>query len=185
MRVSERIQEVIAGEDGNVAAALIAGARGGISEETNKDLRKAGLAHILSISGLHMALAAGVVMLALRSLFALFPGFSMRHPVKKYAAFLSLLSCTFYLAMSGADVAAQRSYVMIAVMLCALFVDRATISMRNLAIAAIAMIALSPHEILGPSFQISFSATAALIAAYAWWERAQCAKIFPCGPKGS
>ncbi|EEZ33057.1 ComEC/Rec2-related protein [Brucella sp. NF 2653] len=183
VRVSERIQEVIAGEDGNVAAALIAGARGGISEETNKDLRKAELAHILSISGLHMALAAGVVMLALRSLFALFPGFSMRHPVKKYAAFLSLLSCTFYLAMSGADVAAQRSYVMIAVMLCALFVDRAAISMRNLAIAAIAMIALSPHEILGPSFQMSFSATAALIAAYAWWSERNARKFSRAGRK--
>ncbi len=71
--------------------------------------------------------------------------------------------------MSGADVAAQRSYVMIAVMLTALLVDRAAISMRNLAIAAIAMIAISPHEILGPSFQMSFSATAALIAGYGWW----------------
>ncbi|WP_273792933.1 ComEC/Rec2 family competence protein [Brucella anthropi] len=169
VRVSERIDEVIGGEDGSVASALIAGTRAGISEQTNEDLRKAGLAHILSISGLHMALAAGVVMLSLRSLFALFPAFSVRHPVKKYAAFLSLLSCTFYLAMSGADVAAQRSYVMIAVMLGALLVDRAAISMRNLAIAALAMIAISPHEILGPSFQMSFSATAALIAGYAWW----------------
>ncbi|WP_343316030.1 ComEC/Rec2 family competence protein [Brucella sp. BE17] len=169
IQVSERVEEVIGGEDGNVAAALIAGTRGGISDETNEDLRKAGLAHILSISGLHMALAAGVVMLSLRSAFALFPAFSTRHPVKKYAAFLSLLSCTFYLAMSGADVAAQRSYVMIAVMLCALLADRAAISMRNLAIAGVAMIAISPHEVLGPSFQMSFSATAALIAAYAWW----------------
>ncbi len=169
VRVSERIEEVIGGEDGSVASALVAGTRAGISEQTNEDLRKAGLAHILSISGLHMALAAGVVMLSLRSLFALFPAFSVRHPVKKYAAFLSLLSCTFYLAMSGADVAAQRSYVMIAVMLGALLVDRAAISMRNLAIAALAMIAISPHEILGPSFQMSFSATAALIAGYAGW----------------
>lgn len=167
--ISERISQVLSGEDGSVAAALIAGERAGISEETNEDLRKSGLAHILSISGLHMALAAGVVMLSLRTLFALFPAFSARHPVKKYAAFLSLLSCTFYLAMSGADVAAQRSYVMIAVMLCALLFDRAALSMRNLAIAALAMIAISPHEILGPSFQMSFSATAALIAAYAWW----------------
>ena len=169
VRVSERIEEVIGGEDGSVASALVAGTRAGISEQTNEDLRKAGLAHILSISGLHMALAAGVVMLTLRSLFALFPAFSVRHPVKKYAAFLSLLSCTFYLAMSGADVAAQRSYVMIAVMLGALLADRAAISMRNLAIAALTMIAISPHEILGPSFQMSFSATAALIAGYAWW----------------
>lgn len=169
VHVSDRIAEVLSGEDGSVAAALIAGERAGISEETNEHLRKAGLAHILSISGLHMVLAAGVVMMSLRSLFALFPAFSARYSVKKYAAFLSLLSCTFYLAMSGADVAAQRSYVMIAVMLCALLADRAAISMRNLAISAIAMIAISPHEILGPSFQMSFSATAALIAAFAWW----------------
>lgn len=169
VHVSERIAEVLSGEDGSVAAALIAGERAGISEETNENLRKAGLAHILSISGLHMVLAAGVVMMSLRSLFALMPGFSARYPVKKFAAFLSLLSCTFYLAMSGADVAAQRSYVMIVVMLCALLADRAAISMRNLAIASVAMIAISPHEILGPSFQMSFSATAGLIAAFAWW----------------
>lgn len=169
VHVSERIAEVLSGEDGSVAAALIAGERAGISEETNEDLRKAGLAHILSISGLHMVLAAGVVMMSLRSIFALAPAFSARYPVKKIAAFLSLLSCTFYLAMSGADVAAQRSYVMIVVMLCALLADRAAISMRNLAIASMAMIAISPHEILGPSFQMSFSATAGLIAAFAWW----------------
>lgn len=169
VHVSERIAEVLSGEDGSVAAALIAGERAGISDETNNDLRKAGLAHILSISGLHMVLAAGVVMMSLRALFALFPAFSARYAVKKYAAFLSLLSCTFYLAMSGADVAAQRSYLMIVVMLCALLADRAAISMRNLATAAVAMIAISPHEILGPSFQMSFSATAGLIAAFAWW----------------
>ncbi|MFD1792617.1 ComEC/Rec2 family competence protein [Ochrobactrum teleogrylli] len=177
VRVSERVEEVIGGEDGNVTAALIAGTRGGISEETNENLRKAGLAHILSISGLHMALAAGVVMFVLRSGFALFPAFSVRHPVKKYAAFLSLLSCTFYLAMSGADVAAQRSYVMIAVMLSALLFDRAAISMRNLAIAGMVTIAISPHEILGPSFQMSYSATAALIAGYAWWSARKAKKL--------
>ncbi|MFD1197086.1 ComEC/Rec2 family competence protein [Brucella gallinifaecis] len=169
VHVSERIAEVLSGEDGSVAAALIAGERAGISEETNEDLRKAGLAHILSISGLHMVLAAGVVMMSLRSLFALFPAFSARYAVKKYAAFISLLSCTFYLGLSGADVAAQRSYVMIVVMLCAVLVDRAAISMRNLSIAFVAMVAISPHEILGPSFQMSFSATAGLIAAFAWW----------------
>ncbi len=97
VRVSERIEEVIGGEDGSVASALVAGTRAGISEKTNDDLRKAGLAHILSISGLHMALAAGVVMLTLRSLFALFPAFSVRHPVKNMQPFspfeLHLLSC--------------------------------------------------------------------------------------------
>jgi len=87
VHVSERIAEVLSGEDGSVAAALIAGERAGISEETNEDLRKAGLAHILSISGLHMVLAAGVVMMSLRSLFALLQGFSARYPVKSLRLF--------------------------------------------------------------------------------------------------
>ena len=167
--IADRIQSILPGETGQIAAALISGQRAGISEETNEALRLAGLAHILSISGLHLALAAAVVMFSLRFLFALSPGFAARHPVKKYAAMLSLLSCSFYLAISGADVAAQRSYVMIAIMLAAIMLDRAALSMRNLALAALAMIAISPHEILGPSFQMSFSATAALIAAFAWW----------------
>ena len=169
VRISERVETTLAGEDGSVAAALITGIRAGISDKTNEDLRKAGLAHILSISGLHLALAAGVVMVSLRSLFALFPGFSLRYPVKKIAAFLSLLSCTFYLALSGADIAAQRSYIMIVVMLLAVLSDRRAMSMGNIAIAAMLTIAITPHEVLGPSFQMSFAATAALIAAYAWW----------------
>lgn len=168
-KVGDRITAAISGEEGAVASALISGQRTGISEETNVALRQAGLAHVLSISGLHLALAAGVIMLSIRSIAAFFPGFSARHPIKKYAALASLFSSAFYLALSGADVAAQRSFVMIAVMLLALLADRAAISMRNLAIAALVTLVVSPHEILGPSFQMSFSATAALIAAFAWW----------------
>lgn len=168
-KVGDRITAAISGEEGAVASALISGQRTGISEETNVALRQAGLAHVLSISGLHLALAAGVIMLSIRSVAAFFPDFSARHPIKKYAALASLFSSAFYLALSGADVAAQRSFVMIAVMLLALLADRAAISMRNLAIAALVTLVVSPHEILGPSFQMSFSATAALIAAFAWW----------------
>ncbi|WP_420962043.1 ComEC/Rec2 family competence protein [Brucella sp. IR073] len=157
------------GEEGAIAAALISGQRDGISEETNEALRLSGLAHILSISGLHMALAGGLVMLVVRAVAALFPGLAMRHPVKKYAAGAALTASAFYLMLSGADVAAQRSFIMLAVMLVAVMMDRAAITMRNLAIAALATIVLVPHELLGPSFQMSFSATAALIAAFAWW----------------
>jgi len=54
-------------------------------------------------------------------------------------------------------------------MLVALLFDRAAVTMRNLAIAALIVVAFSPHEVVGPSFQMSFAATAALIAAYAAW----------------
>lgn len=171
--IAGRIRRHVAGAEGEIAAALIAGTRAGIPEEVDEALRRAGLAHILSISGLHMALVAGTVMLALRALFALAPGFSSRHPVKKYAAALALAAAAYYLAISGAAVAAQRSFIMIAVMLIALLFDRAAITMRNLAIAALIIAALAPHEVVGPSFQMSFAATAALIAAYTGWsERA-------------
>ncbi|KXF77360.1 hypothetical protein ATN84_08170 [Paramesorhizobium deserti] len=167
--ITESIASSLEGEKGAIAAALITGHREGISEETNEALRLSGLAHILSISGLHMALAGGLVMLVVRALIALFPGFAMRHPVKKYAAGAALLGSAFYLMLSGSAIAAQRSFIMLAVMLIAVMMDRAAITMRNLALAALIAIILVPHELLGPSFQMSFSATAALIAAFAWW----------------
>lgn len=145
------------------------GVRAGIPEEANETLRVTGLAHVLSISGLHMALVAGVFLGLLRAIFALFPDFSSRRPVRKYAALAAIGGLSLYLFISGAEVAAVRSYLMILVMLVALLFDRAALTMRNLAIAALAILAASPHEAAGPSFQMSFAATAALIAAYGWW----------------
>lgn len=171
--LSARIRERIGGAEGEIAAALIAGVRAGIPDHVNEDLRRTGLAHVLSISGLHMALVAATVMGALRFGFSFFPGFTSRRPVKKYAASAALLAIAVYLFISGSAVAAERSFLMLAVMLGALLFDRAAITMRNLAIAAIAVLVVSPHEVVGPSFQMSFAATAALIGSYAWWAERQ------------
>ncbi len=168
-RLSTRIAGTIGGREGAIAAALITGTKAGIPDDVNEALRRTGLAHILSISGLHMALVAGFVMLVLRAGFGVFPAFSSRHPVKKYAATAALVAVFFYLFVSGTGVATQRSFIMLAVMLVALLFDRAAITMRNLAISATVVILIAPHEVIGPSFQMSFAATAALIAAYAAW----------------
>ncbi|MEO3999752.1 ComEC/Rec2 family competence protein [Mesorhizobium sp. CAU 1732] len=164
-----RIALQIGGPEGEIAAALITGVRAGIPEDINEALRVVGLYHVISISGLHMALVAGTLMVGMRCCFALVPAFSSRHPVKKYAAFVALSATAFYLVMSGADVAAQRSFIMLAVMLLAVMVDRAALTMRNLAISAIIILLIAPHEVVGPSFQMSFAATAALVASYAAW----------------
>lgn len=169
LSLAERVRSQIGGPEGEIAATLIAGMRAGIPEETAEALRRTGMAHILAISGLHMALVAGTVLLGFRVAFAFFPDFASRHPVKKYAALGALVACAFYLAISGGAVAAQRSFIMLAVMLTALIFDRAALTMRNLAIAALIIIAISPHEVTGPSFHMSFAATAALIGAYALW----------------
>ncbi|MCZ2328351.1 ComEC/Rec2 family competence protein [Bartonella sp. F02] len=169
MRMTKRIRKAIIGEEGNVSAALITGERGGISQNTNEALRMAGLAHILSISGLHMALLSGMALLVIRSFLALFPVFSSYYSSKKVAALVALGITVFYLLLSGTAVAAQRSFIMIAVMLFAVLCDRSALTMRNLIIAGMAILVVRPHEILSPSFQMSFSATAVLIAAFGWW----------------
>lgn len=175
------IRDRIGGVEGEIAAALVVGVRAGIPEEVNEALRRTGLAHILSISGLHMALVAATIMGTLRAGFALFPDFASRRPVKKYAAAFALFAIAAYLFISGGEVAAQRSFIMLAVMLSALLFDRAALTMRNLAIAAIAVIIWSPHEVAGPSFQMSFAATAALIGAYAAWSERRAGR-FPATP---
>lgn len=169
--LADRIRSRIPGAEGEIAAALIAGVEAGIPEDINEDLRRTGLAHVLSISGLHMALVAATVIGSMRFAFALFPGFASRHPVRKYAAAVALVFLAVYLLISGYAVAAQRSFIMIAVMLVALLFDRQALTMRNLALSAIVILVLSPHEIVGPSFQMSFAATAALIGAYGGWTR--------------
>lgn len=167
--IADRIRASIGGPEGEIAAALIVGVRAGIPESVNEAMRRTGIYHIISISGLHMVMVAGTVMLLLRGGFALFPNFSARQPVKKYAAFAALCSIAAYLAISGMVVAAERSFIMLAVMLIAVLFDRAALSMRNLAISAVIVILIAPHEVVGPSFQMSFAATAALIGAYAAW----------------
>lgn len=175
--IATHVQERIGGAEGAIAAALITGIRAGIPEDINEALRVVGLYHVISISGLHMALVGGTLMISLRCIFALSPRFSMRWPVKKYAAGIALFATALYLLLSGADVAAQRSFIMLAVMLIAVIFDRAALTMRNLAISAIIILLWAPHEVVGPSFQMSFAATAALVAAYEGWTRYRQRKV--------
>ncbi len=177
--IATRVRGRIGGAEGEIAAALMVGVRAGIPTEISESMRRSGLYHVISISGLHMALVAGVVIGALRAGMALFPGFASRRPGKKYAAGAGLAAIAAYMLISGGEVAAQRSFLMLAVMLIALLFDRAALTMRNLAISAVVVLAATPHEVVGPSFQMSFAATAALVAAYAWWTERSRAKAMP------
>lgn len=164
--LTQRIADSIGGAKGAVAAALVTGKRGLIPEETNDDLRAAGIYHVVSISGLHMMLAAGLFLWSLRAVLALFPHIALRRPIKKWAAAFAIVGAIAYNLFSGSEVATERSMIMIVVMLGATLVDRPAISMRNLAIAALVVLAIEPSAVLGPSFQMSFSAVAAMIAVY-------------------
>src|SRR5262249_43226667 len=98
----------------------------------NEAMYVSGLAHVLSISGYHMAVVAGLMFFAFRALFALMPAFSSRHPIKKWAALAALAAAAFYLLLSGAAVATQRSFIMIGIVLIGVMIDRPTLTFRTL-----------------------------------------------------
>lgn len=169
--IAERIRAVVPGDAGAFAAAIVTDERRAISKETTEALRVSGLAHIVAISGLNMALAAGIFFVGLRTALGWFTGFAQEWPIKKIAAFGALLMATAYYLISGFAVSAERAYLMMSVMLIAVFFDRAAISLRNVAISALVILTVSPSEVMGPSFQMSFAATVALVAGYSIWSR--------------
>lgn len=163
MQLTDRIAGAWGGQAGAVAAALVTGKRGQITGQTNSWLRAAGIYHIISISGLHMVLAAGMFFWTIRALLSLSAWCALHLPVRKIAAALAILGAVAYCIFTGADVATVRSLIMTVALLGAILVDRPALSMHNLALAALIVLAREPESILGPSFQMSFAAVAGLI----------------------
>lgn len=164
--LAARVRSAISGVPAEIAIALVAGDRSAIPPEVEESMRVSGLTHILSISGLHMALVAGTLFALVRGLLALVPGLALRLPIKALAAAAALSGSAFYLMLSGNDVPAQRSFVMTAIVLLGVFIGRPALTLRTVAVAALVVLALTPEAALEPGTQMSFAATLALVAAY-------------------
>ncbi|WP_172838546.1 ComEC/Rec2 family competence protein [Stappia sp. ES.058] len=165
--IAQRILQTLGtGVAGGLAVALIVGDRSSIPPEVTEALRTAGLAHILAISGLHMALFAGAVFFSVRAVLALSARLSQEQPIDLWAAGAALGAATFYLAISGGSIATQRAFVMIALVLAGRLLGRRALTLRNAAVAAFLILLLTPESLLDPGFQMSFAAVVALIAAY-------------------
>ncbi len=164
--VANEISADVPGTAGGIGVALITGLRAAVPDRIWQEMQIAGTAHILSISGLHLSLVAGLVLLAVRIGLTLSPALALRLPVKKLAAACAL-ACTFaYVLFSGLSVPAQRSFVTTALMLLAVMTDRNPFSLRLAALAACAVLATQPESLVGASFQMSFAAVIALVAVY-------------------
>jgi len=164
--IADRILAVVPGDAGAVAVALVTGEQSLISERVQEDYRVSGLAHLLSISGLHMTLLAAAVFLLVRRSLALWPYLALRVDLKKLAAWAALAATSFYVLISGLSVPAIRAFIMVAVVILAILADRRAISLRSIAWAALALLAVFPEALVGASFQMSFMAVIALVAMY-------------------
>jgi competence protein ComEC len=161
------VQDRIPGQAGAFAAGAVTGDRSGITQDTVTALRDSNLAHLLAISGMNLAFLVGFVFALVRTGIALVPPLALRVNGKKIAALAALPVAAFYLALSGGNVATERAFLMVAVMLVAVLADRQAVSLRAVAIAALIILLWKPEELLNAGFQMSMAATVALVAGFA------------------
>ncbi|WP_163231286.1 ComEC/Rec2 family competence protein [Caulobacter rhizosphaerae] len=170
-RLASRIVEDMGVARGGVAAAMVTGHEAWITQDQTDAMRASGLAHILSISGLHMAIVGGFAFGLVRLLIAAWPWAALRVPGKKVAAVAGLAAVATYLVISGAPPPALRAAITATVAFAAILFDRQAITLHGLAIAALVILIVQPESAGAPGFQMSFAATAALVALAEAWPR--------------
>jgi competence protein ComEC len=169
--LAERIVGRIGARTGGIAAAMTSGHEAWLQPDDVDVMRTAGIYHIVSISGAHMAIVGGFVFLLVRLLIALWPWLALRVNGKKVAAAIALAALGLYLVVSGAPPPAIRSAVTLSVAFAAVLADRRAITLHALAVAALIVLAFQPEAVIQPGFQMSFCAAAALIALAESWPR--------------
>ncbi len=160
-----RVMAALPGDAGAIGAALLTGGQSGISPAGMGAMRDSGLAHLLSVSGLHIAIVMGLGFFLLRAGLALVPALALRWGTRPWAMLGALALGGFYTLLTGAQVPMLRSFAMACVVAVAVLAGRRALSPRVLAVAAAVVLAVNPAAMLGPSFQMSFAAVLALIAA--------------------
>jgi competence protein ComEC len=170
-KASRAIVEAAPGPGAGFLSAITTGDRAWLSPEDTNALQVAGLSHIISVSGLHVSLLGGMVFLVIWKLCALIPVLALRVDGRKIGAAVALLLTGAYTVFSGAEAPAVRAFIMSGIAFGAIILDRKAISMRGLALAAIAVLMVLPESALEPGFQMSFLATAALVAMWEVWDR--------------
>ncbi len=171
--LAHRVDTILGGDTGAIAAAMVTGKRDLLSEDGRELIREAGIFHIITIAGVQMTLVAGLLFGGVRRALALSRTLALRHPIKKWAALVAIGGAIGYDILTGSRIGTQRALFMTLIMLGAVLVDRRGFTMRNLALAALAVIVIEPEAITGASFQLSFAAVAALVAVYEARERAR------------
>jgi len=162
--LAAHIRARIMGSAGGIAAVLATGERGGISAADAQAMRDAGLAHLLAVGGLHVSAVVGLAYMLVFRLAALFPALALRVRLPMVAAGAGALVGVAYTLLTGAHVPTVRACLGALLVLTALALGRQPLSLRLLAVAAMAVMLLWPESVAGPSFQMSFGSVVAIIA---------------------
>lgn len=162
----EKIYATIPPEQASIVSAILIGEQSRISPQTIQNYRNSGLAHFLSISGLHMSMIAGLMFFFIRLIIALIPSLSLRYDSKKISAVTAIIVSGAYLLISGMAIPVQRAFIMTFIVLLGIILNRRAISMYTIAWAAFIVLFFAPQALISASFQMSFAAVIVLISFY-------------------
>ena len=169
--LANKIVGAIGEREGGMVTAMTTGHETWLTQDQLDSMRDSGLAHLLSISGVHMAIVGGFTFFLVRLLASCWPWLALRVSTKKVAAAAGLFAVCAYLVVSGAPAPAVRSWATASIAFAAILLDRRAITFNALAFAAGIVLLGRPESIVQPGFQMSFAATAALVALAEIWPK--------------
>ncbi len=149
----------------HIVAALAVGDRGFMPAPLSQAIRAAGVAHLLAVSGMHLAAVVALVFFVVIRLWALMPWRQYIEP-KSVAAGTSLMAALLFTAVTGARASTLRALLVAGLMLVGMMIDRKIRLLHAIAWTASALLLFSPLLLWDPGFQMSFAATFVLAIAF-------------------
>ncbi len=180
MKIYNRIINVLGDFLGSFVNAILLGETRALDKEITLNMRRAGVSHILCISGLHLSMVAVIFFVGSRFVLNLFDVISFNYDVKVIAAIISLIGSFGYLILAGMQIAAVRAFIMTAIFIWAIIINRTPVPLRSVGLAAIIILVINPEYVLHPSFQLSFIAVISLIFGYDFynkWQKSRASNI--------
>jgi competence protein ComEC len=172
-RLTDHIINKMPAGSGAIGAALITGDQGHIADNDAQAMRDAGLAHLLSISGLHVTAVVGFIFIAVSRTLALSSWLALRVSIPLTAASTAAFGAICYTLLAGAEVPTMRSCIAALLVLAALALGRDALTLRLVAFGALVVLLFWPEAMAGPSFQLSFAAVATIVVLHElpWMKR--------------
>lgn len=164
--IANRIYKVIPKQEGTIVAGLLVGESKEIEEKDYNAMRIAGTAHLVAISGMHIAVVAGIAFIFAKLLLLCFKRFTTKLHLKRIAAVMAILFSFFYLVITGMPVSAQRAFITSSIFFISIIFYRDTDALYSLATAAVIILIIIPEALFSPSLQMSFAACIALITTF-------------------
>ena len=163
-RLGRHIRERLPGSSGGIAVALANGDQNAVTEADAEAMRRSGLTHLLSVSGLHIAAVVGAAMLLTLKLLALSERLALRFNLVLVAAGAGAFAGVAYTLLTGMQVPTVRSCIAALLVLGGIALGREAISLRLIAVGALLVLLFRPEAVAGASFQFSFAAVTAIVA---------------------